>query len=67
MVYIKVQRSYQKVSYIWTDINLQNYFRKIKFSVFDINQNNEKIVLKDNNKKIDYIDNSKTVAMKGIR
>ena len=63
----KSSESNQKVSYIWTAINLQNYFRKIKFSVFDINQNNEKIVLKDNNKKeIDYIDNSKTVAMRKV-
>ena len=46
--------SNQRVLYVRTDISLENYFKKIKLSIFDINQSNEIIVLRDNKKEIDY-------------
>jgi len=59
--------SNQRVLYVRTDTSLENYFKKIKLSIFDINQSNEIIVLRDNNKKeIDYIDNSKTTNMRKL-
>ena len=63
----KVSEANQRVSYIRTAPTLENYFKKIKLSIFDIKQNNEILVLKDNNKnEIDYLDDSKTSDMRKI-
>ena len=57
----------QKVSYIRATPILENYFKKIKLSVFDIKQNTEIIVLRDNKKnEIDYIDDTKTTDMRKV-
>ena len=63
----KVSEANQRVSYIRTAPTLENYFKKIKLSIFDIKQNNEILVLKDNNKnEIDYIDDTKTTDMRKV-
>ena len=56
-----------KINYICASLTLENYFKKIKVSVFDISQYQELIILKDNAKKdIDYEDNSKTKNIRKV-
>ncbi len=56
-----------RISRIWSSPILENYFKNIRLSIFDINQNKELIVLRDNDKKdIDYKDNSKIKDMRGV-
>ena len=57
----------KKITYICASLTLENYFKKIKVSVFDINQYQELIVLRDNAKNdIDYEDNSKTKDIRKV-
>ena len=56
-----------KINYICASLTLENYFKKIKVSVFDISQYQELIILKDISKKdIDYDDNSKTKDIRKV-
>ena len=56
-----------KINYICASLTLENYFKKIKVSVFDISQYQELIILKDISKKdIDYEDNSKTKDIRKV-
>ena len=56
-----------KVSHICAAPTLENYFKDIRVSVFDINQSQEFLVLRDNDKKyIDYKDNTKTKDLRKV-
>ena len=55
------------ISRIGTSPTLENYFKDIRLSVFDITQNKETIVLRgNNNKEVDYKDDSKTNDMRKL-
>ena len=56
-----------RVSRISVSPTLENCFTDIRTSIFDINQRDELLVLRDKEKKdIDYKDNSKIKDMRGV-